>query len=91
MSTSHEWDFILGDFDDCPQLAPLAILRAALPTVSLALVDAHHSLLSGDADTGVEQAADSVLRLADRLRLALDNYRTALAREGRNQDGVQVD
>jgi hypothetical protein len=91
MPLVSDWDFVPGDLDDSPQLASLSILRATLPTVALALIQAHPSIVGDDLETHVERSADNILRLADRLRLAVDSYRVVLARAGRDKHGLQVD
>lgn len=86
-----DWDLVPGDIQECLELAPLAILRAALRTSTLALMDAHPDLVDDAPDTHFDRAGVRVIRLADRLLAAIDDYRRVLARQGRDKDGFQVE
>jgi hypothetical protein len=68
MPITPNWDLIPGDIEHCLELAPLAILRGALPVVTLALMDAHSDLVFDDPGSSVEHAAVRIVNLADRLR-----------------------
>jgi hypothetical protein len=61
-----------------PQLPLLAVLRQSAVAVVPALLCAHPGVAADRLSQSAELAADNVVRLAERLRLAIDNYRRAL-------------
>jgi len=61
-----------------PQLPVVAVLRAAAQAAVPAVLQAHPAVAADRISTSTELAADNVVRLAQRLRLAIDNYRRAL-------------
>lgn len=63
------------DLHHHPQLAVIAVLRAATAAAVPALLQAHPAVAADRLSTTTEVAADNVVRLADRLRGALDSYR----------------
>ena len=91
MPITPDWDLIPGDIEHCLELAPLAIVRGALPVATLALMDTHANLVFDDPTSSIERTAVRIVNLADRLRAAIDDYRRALARDGRDKDGFQVE
>jgi hypothetical protein len=91
MPITPDWDLIPGDIEHNLELAPLAIVRSALPVATLALMDAHANLVFDDPDSSSERAAVRIVNLADRLRAAIDDYRRALARDGRDKNGLQIE
>jgi hypothetical protein len=66
------------DLQHHPQLAVIAVLRAATAAAIPALLQAHPAIAADRLSTTTEVAADNVVRLADRLRGALDSYRRIL-------------
>lgn len=66
------------DLQHHPQLAVLAALRAATIAAVPALLQAHPAVAADRLSTTAEVAADNIVRLAERLRCALDNYRRVL-------------
>lgn len=64
----------LCDVQRHPQLPAVCVLRAAADTVVPALLHAHRGLAHGQTTSTTEVAADDVVRLAERLRDAVDNY-----------------
>ncbi len=66
------------DLQQHPQLAVIAALRAATVAAVPALLQAHPAVAADRLSTTTEVAADNVVRLAERLRCALDNYRRIL-------------
>jgi hypothetical protein len=66
------------DLQHHPQLAVIAVLRAACSAATSALLQAHPAVAADQLATTTESAADNVVRLAERLRCALDNYRQTL-------------
>jgi hypothetical protein len=66
------------DLDDHPQLAPLAIVQAALAVASSALFSAHPHLAGDDVDSTAEHLATIILRAADTLSAAIAAYRSLL-------------
>ena len=66
------------DLQRHPQLAVIAILRAATTAAVPAILHAHPAVAADRLSTTTEVAADDVVRLAERLRRALDNYRRIL-------------
>ena len=67
------------DLQTCPQLPVLVVLRTAATSAVPALLHAHPALAYDQLSSSAELAADNVVRLAERLRLAIDNYRRVLA------------
>lgn len=66
------------DLQHHPQLAVIAALRAATAAAAPALLHAHPAVAADRLSTTTEVAADNVVRLAERLRCAIDNYRRVL-------------
>lgn len=66
------------DLQRHPQLAVIAIMRAATVATVPALLQAHPAVAADRLSTTTEVAADNVIRLAERLCCALDNYRRIL-------------
>lgn len=66
------------DLQHHPQLAVLAVLRAATAAAVPAILQAHPAVAADRLSTTTEVAADDVVRLTERLRRALDNYRRIL-------------
>ena len=66
------------DLQRHPQLAVIAALRAVSAAAVPALLQAHPAVAADRLSTTTEVAADNVVRLAERLRSALDNYRRIL-------------
>jgi hypothetical protein len=56
----------------------VTVLRAALAAAVPALLHAHPAVVAARLSTTTEVAADDVVRLADRLRIAIDTYRRVL-------------
>ena len=69
---------LLHDLQRYPQLAVVAALRATAAATIPALLQAHPAVAADRLSTTTEAAADDVVRLAERLRRALDNYRRTL-------------
>lgn len=61
-----------------PQLAVIAALRAVATSAIPALLQAHPAVAADRLSTTAELAADNLVRLAERLRSALDDYRRVL-------------
>lgn len=66
------------DVQHHPQLPVISVLRAATAVAIPALLHAHPALAAARLSNTTEVAADNVVRLAERLRIALDNYRRVL-------------
>jgi hypothetical protein len=66
------------DLQHHPQLAVIAVLGAATAAAVPALLQAHPAVAADRLSTTTEVAADNVVRLAERLRCALDSYRRIL-------------
>ena len=66
------------DVQHYPQLPVVTVLRAAAAAAIPALLQAHPAVAADHLSTSTEVAADDVVRLAERLRIALDNYRRVL-------------
>ena len=66
------------DLQRHPQLAVIAALRAVTAAAAPALLQAHPAVAADRLSTTTEVAADNVVRLAERLRCAIDNYRRVL-------------
>jgi hypothetical protein len=74
----HHKRLLLCDVKRRPQLPAVMVLRAATSAVIPALLHAHPAVVVSKLSTSTDSAADDVVRLAQRLRLALDNYRRIL-------------
>jgi hypothetical protein len=61
-----------------PQLAVVAALRATAAATVPAILQAHPAVAADRLSTNIDAAADNVVRLAERLRSALDAYRSIL-------------
>ena len=61
-----------------PQLAVVNSLRAVTVAAVPALLHAHPAVAADRLSTTTDVAADNVVRLAERLRRALDDYRRTL-------------
>lgn len=78
MNTQRLRRLLSCDLQRHPQLAVIAALRAATAAVVASLLQAHPAVAADRLSTTTEVAADNVVRLAERLRCALDNYRRIL-------------
>lgn len=78
MSTRRSRRLLPCDLQRHPQLAVLAALRAATAAAVPALLQAHPAVAADRLSTTTEVAADNVVRLAERLRCALDDYRRTM-------------
>jgi len=77
-TTNHPRQLLPHDVQRQPQLPALVMLRAATNATVPALLHAHPALAADRLSTSTEVAADNVVRLAQRLRDAIDNYRRTL-------------
>lgn len=67
------------DVQHHPQLPVVTVLRAAAAAAIPALLQAHPAVAADRLSTSTEVAADNVVRLAERLRDAIDNYQCVLS------------
>ena len=65
-----------------PQLPIVTVLRAAATATIPVLLHAHPAVAADRLSTTTEIAAEQVVRLAERLRTAIDNYRHVLHDDG---------
>ena len=79
---NHDWWLRPPELDAAPELAVLAIVRAAVEILTAALLAANPHL-AADADlpsasTAEHRAANRIIAKAEQLRRAIDDYRAAI-------------